>query len=97
MSADNYRICPRCRKRHYEKVAADAKKAAEAYGKVPMAEWQAMCKEADNPPPLEDTLREDYECYIDPQGTMRIYYGATCEKCRFTADFNHIEELNIGE
>ena len=74
MNADNWTVCPRCTRGREEKLRASSIKVAEAYGKVPVEEWDAMRSaqsdadaEAEG---QEHTLREDYEFYGADEGEV---------------------------
>ena len=92
MSADNWTTCPRCTRRREEKLRASAIKVAEAYGKVPVEEWDAMRSaqsdaEAEG---QEHTLREDYEFYGADEGEVVSSYSCSCTKCGLHLSFtNH--------
>lgn len=86
MSADAWRICPKCEKINSE---GDREKAISAakflYGKVPQADWVRLMAQAekvvDDP---KETLREDYEIYMDESGFLNIHYRCGCDVCGFS-------------
>jgi hypothetical protein len=89
MSADNWTICPRCLLRA-EKAAADKRQeATDAYGKLPVAEWQALYANAEKASERFDkqTLREDYELGTDCLGVFSVEYRAHCGVCQLSYKF----------
>lgn len=86
MSADQWRVCPRCHKRTVDKYQEMLNEATAAYGKVPPDEYLKMLDEtAEHEPfnlPFElegknSTLRIDYEVYFDA-GSLHLTYSAYC-------------------
>lgn len=89
MSANNWGKCPKCQLRF--------KKEDETplYGTVPEDEYEAI-KQNRKQERNADTLREDYEVYINAEtNTFELWYGGECEICGFTFEFNHKEELDL--
>ncbi len=88
MSADNWTTCPKCEAAHKAAIEAARTATAEAYGRVPREEFDALDRKADA---LKDralplTLREDYE--IGVRGTaFEVNYGGSCDECGF--QFSH--------
>ncbi len=93
MSADNWGKCPKCIKEADAEQASLKSKADSSYGKVTQGEWLALIDRVDNPPELEHTLREDYECWIDSSGKFFIHYRAHCRECGFKHNFKKDEML----
>ncbi len=100
MSADAWKICPRClKKRKAEILKADIE-SSKAYGTVPLEEWQAMREAATSKAniPLGETFREDYEQGIatDYNGipvSYYVIYSGHCTVCDFGFDYNYQKEL----
>lgn len=90
MSADNWRMCPKCGICVCEEdVKAQRISAVEkAYGVVPKEEYDRLVEDIDSPHGYEecDTLREDYEVYSEDH-TLYVYYSCSCEKCGFNFSF----------
>lgn len=84
MSADNWAICPKCKK-------ALKKEPKTAYGEATEAEYLESIKERDDQ--LFYSLREDYTLGINEEGEFSVYYGAHCEVCGFKYEFSHKENL----
>ncbi len=93
MSADNWSICPRCDALHIKEQEKVANKVADAYGKISRTEWEQMKAEAKKIKPLELTLREDYEFFLDRDGSFCAAYSASCNVCDFKHEFKHEEQL----
>lgn len=89
MSADNWAICPRCRARAAAVKDALIAKLAEAYGKVPVEEFDALRAEAEEPLHLENlqTFREDYEFYGAEDGVVTASYSGSCKTCGLSLSF----------
>lgn len=105
MSADNWRVCPKCTAKslagYDEKVKQldeATKKIQEAYGRVPLEEYMTLINKTDKSVQdievleLEDTLREDYEIYIDDAGEFSVNYSASCSVCKFSFTFKHTQK-----
>lgn len=92
MSANNWRVCPKCiAERAAEKVVAE-QVAAKAYGKVSADEYLKLLEAAeDQGAVLEETLREDYEIYTSESGRFVVSYGCSCSHCGFEHSFSHTE------
>jgi hypothetical protein len=97
MSADNWRVCPRCKLRAAEKSAKMYKEATDSYGKVDASEYleklkaaQAFASEV-----LHETLREDYEIYIDEDGEFFVSYRGGCDECGLVFNFKHEEKVTL--
>lgn len=95
MSADNWRICPRCKKKAEADYAEEVRRVGEAYGKVPPEEYLRMTRDLQKPPALNETLREDYELGTDKDGEFYVSYSASCSVCKFSHRFKHSEQLNV--
>lgn len=91
MSADNYAVCPRCRDREQARLDELGRRAQEAYGKVPVDEFDELRREADQVLDLEklSTFREDYEFYGAETGEVVATYGGSCSECGLEVSFTH--------
>lgn len=85
MSADNWRQCLRCKANEEKRIARLEESTKSRYGKVTPEAWMAMVAkvEAEKKKEFEDTLREDYEFYIDDAGILHIVYSCSCQTCDF--------------
>jgi hypothetical protein len=95
MGADNWGICPRCKRAAEAKKQQKREAAAKVYGKVPPDEWRRMCDAAEAVEELEETLREDYEQHTNEDGEFFVSYHCRCTKCDFKHTFKHTEQLNL--
>lgn len=90
MSADNWTICPVCLQNRTDPTQA----AQKLYGQVSADEYEQRMKDARNVAPQEQSLREDYEFYLE-DFSLSISYGCTCQDCGFTFSFN--KTINIKQ
>ena len=93
MSADAWRVCPKCRMTEESKQESLRKKAAEMYGKVPEREYLALVDAADEEVDLRQSLREDYQVYTNEDGTFSVNYRCHCCACNFKFEYKFEEEL----
>jgi len=96
MSADNWAICPKCKKSEDAKQEKLRKKATAAYGKVPPDEYLKLLEAANNPQEMRETLREDYQIGVMDDGEFDIEYSAYCDKCGFKFSYKHAEDVPIA-
>jgi hypothetical protein len=91
MSADNWATCPSCRATATTAFETKAKAVNASYGKVSPAEYMQAVKALANAPELipNETLREDYELGIDPEGEFEVTYRAYCSVCSFNYKFHY--------
>ena len=96
MSADNWAVCPKCKKDEAEKLKRMSVELNEAYGNVPPSRYDEMSKALANYRNKTEnslTLREDYSQGIDIEGVYSVEYGGTCEKCGFTFSYKYEKKL----
>lgn len=93
MSADNWAVCPKCRKRLEDERDAAKEEARAAYGKVPAEEWRALVAKAEEKVEFEEHLREDFGIGTTEAGVFYIVYRCICNTCGFTHTFKHEEQL----
>lgn len=84
MSADNWRICPKCQESNNKQKMKKQEELDALYGKVSMAEYK---KKQDNIDKLESVetpteFREDYEIYSEGM-TVYVEYSGKCRDCGF--------------
>ena len=91
MSADNWTTCPKCKDTHSAKLAAMFAKVVEAYGKVTVAEFDALRANYDAAAakPLPQTFREDYEFSGAAEGQVTADYHGSCSACGLEVAFDH--------
>lgn len=85
MSANNWRVCPRCKRQKDEEQG----KVEDMYGKVSAAQYAQLLAESKKSPRLSESLREDWEIGTDTEGNFYVYYGCSCDHCGFSHEFNH--------
>lgn len=82
MSADNWTICPQCEQTRTDPVT----EAKKLYGQIPLEEFETAMKTAKHTQIDDDTLREDYEFYLEAF-QLNIVYGCSCSKCTFEFEY----------
>lgn len=97
MSADNWTECPRCLVKATKIHVADQDKADKAYGNVPVDEYLALRAIAEKPVEIDQTLREDYEFYLDSKGKFLAVYCCECTTggCGYSFNFRHEEMTDV--
>lgn len=97
MSADNWAVCPQCKKSAENLRDTTLLEAGKAYGKVSSEKYLELVQKADaiKTPLLSETLREDYEIGIAKDGSFSVSYGASCTSCgfNFTYEFKQSQTL----
>jgi hypothetical protein len=87
MSADAWRVCPKCLQK------AETKRES-SYGKVTEEEYLRICLELDSFENGDtETLREDYECWTDEGGTFRVSYSCSCSVCKLHYEYKFEKDL----
>jgi len=86
MSADNWRVCPRCHKNWRPKIKPK-------YGEVTEEEYLAGQKEEEEE--KKETMREDWDLLVSKGGVFEIAYRCSCTACGFNWSFKHTEKLNL--
>ncbi len=94
MSAENWAICPKCKRLDEEKRQLLADQIKTSYGNLPESEYLELVERFKAPAKIEETLREDYELGIWNK-EFSISYGANCDKCGFEYSFNFSKEVGI--
>lgn len=89
MSADNWGMCPKCVNDQEKWIEEARLKLVTQYGKIPANEYILKAKELEVCPELKDTLREDFEVYIDAGGSFNVSYTASCQVCGFSFTHRH--------
>ncbi len=95
MSANNWAICPRCKKQNN---AANAKRIVDIekqYGKISSVDYLDLVRKDNKVIAIEETLREDYSIYMDEDGEFHIDYSCRCDECDFEFDYNHNESVDM--
>ncbi len=89
MSADNWAICPICKKENDKINAARIMEVGKKYGVVPAAEYVKLAKEIIKPIEIENSMREDYDIGTDDDGVFEVSYSCFCTVCEFKRSFKH--------
>lgn len=96
MSASNWAVCPACKEHRRARAAAAHQVAAEAYGTLPIEQFDRLRAEAEHAAARveEDsdstrTFREDYEFYGADTGTVHASYRGSCITCGLSLSFQH--------
>jgi len=95
MSADNWAICPKCKKMVETSKQKQIDKVMASYGKVPAEDYEAALIASKEPIDLRETLREDYEFCMETDGRFSASYSAHCDRCGFKHSFEHVEQVKI--
>ena len=96
MSADNWGICPKCKRKDDKRKEGLSQKMTEQYGKIQPEEYSQLVYETKQSieKKLEPTLREDFGISTNQHGVFNIYYGCQCDVCGLQFGYNH-EEIII--
>ena len=92
-------MCPKCLLKSRRNWRSAKQKLADSYGKIPVAEFDEMQAALVDEPTAanqEETLREDYEFYLDPECVFTAEYSCRCSKCSFGHIFKHKETVSLG-
>ena len=93
MSATDWSICYNCIGKAQKKLA----RLNEVAMKPNSPDWnnymELKKKLQENIYTNYNTLREDYEVYIDEGLNFRVDYRCFCEKCGFSYEYSHSEKL----
>jgi len=96
MSASNWTICPRCKRRHEADATRLRAEADAAYGNMQRDEWMALdtkAREAGFAYTPTD-FREDYEIHGATEGAIKIDYAGTCRKCKLSVSLDHAHPID---
>ena len=91
MSADNWTICPECKKKNDELNKSRILDTAEKYGKIPSDEYITLAKETSKPIEIECAMREDYDIGVGDDGTFDVDYHCQCTECGFKYVYKYSE------
>ncbi len=95
MSADNWGICPHCKKINDRALVELRESIEKSYGVAPPEVYLSSLKNlySQENKEIEHTLREDYELYINEiSGMFSMHYSAYCSACEFTFEFKHDQD-----
>jgi hypothetical protein len=97
MSASNWRKCPRCVSKAKSEHEAKVSAWKESYGKVTAEEYERTRPPLRPKEVTSDTLREDYELWIDDHVdslAFKMRYRCSCESCGLTYEKNLVERID---
>jgi hypothetical protein len=92
MGANNWALCPGCKRNEEERQAALKEKANAVYSTILPEEFTRLISEALAPIQLKETFREDYEIGIYGDEFFIDYIGS-CSKCGLEKKFKHSEKI----
>jgi hypothetical protein len=99
MSADNWTVCPQCRKNVEKRIDKLEEKLKSSYGKVSQEEYSRMVdslkEQMETINELDRTLREDWDLNMDDDGEIYIKYSCSCIQCEFNYGFLHTENVEL--
>lgn len=99
MSADNWAVCPRCKKNEMNAISALDREVEMSYGEIPIDDFLVLRNKAiDRRKALPDrvaTFREDYEIYGAEDGAINISYSGSCKDCGLKLKFNDYRPMDI--
>jgi alkylation response protein AidB-like acyl-CoA dehydrogenase len=91
MSADNWANCPRCQKALDGTVDTLARRMADEYGKIPVADYtdlqNRLAEAAVKAKAGSQTFREYYEVYGACEGDVTVDYSGSCSTCGLSLQF----------
>ena len=87
MSADRWAKCPKCSKELNANLAS-------AYGKVSEDEYLDALR---HPEEQDETLREDYEAWMDEHGRFTVNYSCLCTICKFEFEYHYKQTILPGK
>jgi hypothetical protein len=99
MSADNWTICPQCKKNAENNITKLQEKLKSSYGKISQTEYSNLLDslkiEWETIDELEHTLREDWDLNMNDDGEVYIKYSCSCTECGFNYEFLHTENVEL--
>lgn len=92
MSADSWRVCPRCRQKELDRLGELSERVSAGYGVLPIEEFDALRSELAKG--IDErkiqTFREDYEFYGAESGEVKYSYSGHCQVCGLGVDFDGV-------
>lgn len=101
MSANNWAVCPQCTHRLAIEVEKAQGELDAAYGKVTLAEFDALRADVDAKrallasPTERVTFREDYEIYGADEALIGVDYRGSCKTCGLQVSFKHFHGFEV--
>lgn len=94
MGADNWAVCPKCKRVAEASKEKERKHAQKSYGKVTPEEWRELVRIAELPLEMPTALREDYELGTNEDGLFYVIYRCSCQDCDFRHEFKHESQVD---
>lgn len=99
VSADNWAVCPRCKKNEENDIRALDLRIEKEYGKISIDDFLVLRNEAqqrrEGLPKQEASFREDYEIFGAEDGAIEIHYSGHCKFCDLTLEFTDYRPLDV--
>ena len=99
MSADNWAVCPRCKKNEENAIKALDWRVEHEYGKISIDDFLVLRNEAqirrEMLPNQKATFREDYEIYGAEDGGVEVSYRGGCGVCGLQLKFTDYRPLDV--
>lgn len=95
MSADNWGICPKCKRDRFRKRESAIAAVKIFYGKIPAEEYEEKMDRAKaiEDGPLKQTLREDHELGTNEDGAFYVRYYCSCRTCGLKFEFKEDKQI----
>lgn len=94
MSADNWGVCPKCKKVNDKKNKERILDVAKKINKISNEEYIRLSAEANIAIALKNTLRESYKIGIDDAGIFYVIYSGQCSVCGFEFKYEERRDTN---
>lgn len=96
MSANNWRVCPKCLKNDKKQKKSDTEQLKKAYGKVSEEEYLSMKARIEAQQEIiPENLREDWSIGIDEDGNFFVSYRCSCDVCGFDFDYSIEKKVKL--
>lgn len=93
MSADNWAICPQCKKDEAARKQELIEKLYQSYGNVTEEDYLELKEKSERGSELRETLREDYETFMDSDGLFFVGYSCSCDVCNFNYGYEFRKQV----
>jgi hypothetical protein len=89
VSANNWVVCPRCKRDREAHIRNLQQKVNAAYGSLPIEAFDDLRAAVDGEKAgkLDATLREDWEIYGADDGVVKVDYSSFCNVCGLRVTF----------
>jgi hypothetical protein len=98
MSADAWRVCPKCEVKREREIEEGWSKVEAAYGKIHSEEYIRLISEQNQRETAEGphTLREDYSIWMNEDGEFRVSYRGECDVCGFLFEYEFSQHVPLS-